>query len=207
MLSALTDDLRALVVLGHLGCGAVTATVDAYLEPHELWSKASSPALRSIIQRIFVAVCEADHGLRHVWGQERSEMPDYRQRLIDIAVCVNAAQAAYDLRREVEHAEAGNVEVYYGVLNILTNQVRMPVDPRAPYSPEAVNLAPAPTNPSQFHDLATRMAEMLKPESLSSGGRHSHAADRPSSKPGTSASKTDGLILQSDDHLGAERHH
>jgi carbonic anhydrase len=205
-LHALTDNVRCLVVLGHLGCGAVTATVDAYLEPHDLWSKGSSRALRTIVQRIFVAVCEADHGIRHVWGIHAPEAPEYRQTLIDIAVCVNAAQAAYDLRQEVERAGKRNLEVYYGVINILTHQVTMPVDPRAPYSPEAGNLAPAPASPTQFHDLASRMAETLRPKSLAPGKGHSHSGDRASSTAGRAAAKSDSLILDSDDHLGLERH-
>jgi carbonic anhydrase len=205
-LHGLAESVRCLVVLGHLGCGAVTATVDAYLEPHDLWAKGSSPALRSIVQRIFVAVCEADHGLRHVWGIRAPEVPEYRQTLIDIAVCVNAAQAAYDLRREVERAGTRNLEVFYGVFNTLTHQVAMPVDPRVGYSPEAVNLAPAPTSPTQFHDLASRMAETLKPKSLSAGKAHSHAGERTSSTAGKWSAKTDSLILEGDDHLGTERH-
>jgi carbonic anhydrase len=205
-LHALTDNVKALVVLGHLGCGAVTATVDAFLEPHDLWTMASSPALRSIIQRIFAAVCEADHGLRDVYGTRAREMPHYRQMLNDIAVCVNAAQAAYDLRQEVERVGKGNMEVFYGVFNILTNQVTMPANPRAPFSPDAVNLAPAPTSPTQFHDLATRMAEILKPESLAAARGNSYSGERPSSKEGKVAAKTDSLILRGDDHLGMESH-
>jgi carbonic anhydrase len=201
-LHALADSVRCLVVLGHLGCGAVTATVDVYLEPHDLWTKVSSPALRSIVQRIFVAVCEADHGLRHSWGIHAADVPEYRQTLIDIAVCVNAAQAAYDLRQEVERAGKRNLEVYYGVLNILNHQVSMPVDPRAPFSPDAVNLAAAPTSPMQFHDLASQMAEALKPESLRAGKSHSHRAGAAGKTSGT----RDSLILHSDDHLGRESH-
>lgn len=202
-LHALTDNVKCLVVLGHLGCGAVTAAVDAFLQPHDLWTKTSSPALRSIIQRIFVAVCEADHGLRHVCGNRMPELPVYRQMLIDIAVCVNAAQAAYDVRQEVVKAGTWNLEVFYGVFNILTHQVTMPVDPHAPFSPDAVNLAPAPTSPTQFHDLASRMAEILMRGSHAPGRGHSHAGERPL---GTAARKTDSLNLHGDDHLGMESH-
>jgi carbonic anhydrase len=198
-LHALTENMRCLVVLGHLGCGAVSATVDAYLEPHDLWNTTTSPALRSIIQKIFIAVCEADHGLRHVHGPRVRELPEYRQMLIDAAVCVNAAQAAYDVRQEVLHSGAMNVEVFFGVFNIVTHQVTMPVDPGAPYSPEAVNLAPAPTSPKQFHELAVRMAEILKPKV------HSLATARGSVKEGRFGAKTDDLKLLGD-HLGKERH-
>jgi carbonic anhydrase len=204
-LHALADNVKCLVALGHLGCGAVTATVDAFLEPRDLWTTPSSPALRSIIQRIFVAVCEANHGLRHVYGTGVSELPEYRQMLIDAGVCVNAAQAAYDLRQVVEHSGKHHIEVFYGVFNILTHQVMMPVDPRAPFAPEAVNLAPAPTSPVQFQDLAIQMAEILKPESLASGKAKAHSGGRHTSKEGKGA-KGDGLILHRDDHLGTERH-
>ena len=39
---------------------------------------------------------------RNHGGADARDLPEYRQALIDIAVCVNAAQAAFDLRQEVE---------------------------------------------------------------------------------------------------------
>ncbi len=205
-LHALSDNLKCLVVLGHLGCGAVTATVDAFLEPHNLFTTASSPALRSIVQRIFIAVCEADHGLQHTFGPHVREMPEYRQMLIDVAVCVNAAQAAYDLRQEVKRTGKDNIDVFYGVYNILTHQVSLPVDPRASFSPESGNLAPAPTSPEAFHALATRMAETLRPDSVTAGRAHSHREERTAGKHAKVALKPDGLNLLHDDHLGTESH-
>ena len=38
-LNALSDSVKVLIVLGHSGCGAVTAAVDAYLKPLSFWSK------------------------------------------------------------------------------------------------------------------------------------------------------------------------
>jgi carbonic anhydrase len=162
-LHALSDSLKCIVVLGHLECGAVTAAVDAYLEPHELWTHAGSPVLRSIVQRIFVAVREADHGLEHVWGSKAPEMPGYRKALIDISVCVNSAQVAFDLQREVQQAGKRHIDVLYGVFNLGNHQVSMPIDPGAGFSPEKVNLAHAPTHAHEFHDLAVKLARILKP--------------------------------------------
>ena len=59
-------------------------------------------------------------------------MPGYREALIDIAVCVNAAQAAFDLRQEVERAAKWEIEVLYGVFSLHNHQVSMPVNPACP---------------------------------------------------------------------------
>jgi carbonic anhydrase len=161
-LNALNESVRVVVMLGHSGCGAVSGAVDAYLRPLKFWSKAASPMLRSITQRVFVAVREAANGLTEVWGPDASEMPGYREALIESAVCINSAQAAFSLRQEVERNAHWEIEVLYGVHNIRNHQVCMPVDPAAPRSDENVHLAFAPTNPKEFHSLAIRMAEILR---------------------------------------------
>lgn len=168
-LTALSESVRVIVVLGHSGCGAVTGAVDAYLRPLKFWSKSISPMLRSIIQRIFVAVREAAGGLKEVWGNDARNMPGYREALIETAVCINAAQAAFDLRQEVERNAKWEIEVVYGVHNIRNHQVCMPVDPTAPPSNENVKLAHAPSNPRDFHTLAVQMATLLLP--ISAGGQ------------------------------------
>jgi carbonic anhydrase len=162
-LNALTDSVRVVVMLGHSGCGAVTGAVDAYLRPAKFWSRSLSPMLRSLIQRIFVAVREAANAIEEVWGTDAREMPGYREALIETAVCINAAQAAFDLRQEVERNGKWEIEVLYGVHNIRTHQVCMPVDPNAALSDENVRLAHAPTNPTEFRALAMHMAEILRP--------------------------------------------
>ncbi len=129
-LNALSDSVRVVVMLGHSGCGAVTGAVDAYLRPQKYWSRSISPMLRSIIQRIFVAVREAANGLKDVWGPDARNMPGYREALIEAAVSINAAQSAFDLRQEVERNGKWEIEVLYGVHNIRNHQVCMPVDPR-----------------------------------------------------------------------------
>jgi carbonic anhydrase len=165
-LNALSESVRVVVMLGHSGCGAVSGAVDAYLLPVKFWSKSVPPMLRSITQRIFVAVREAANGFKDVWGPDACDVPGYREALIEAAVCINAAQAAFDLRLEVERAAKWEIEVLYGVHNIRNHQVCMPVDPTAPRSDENVRLAPAPANPREFHALAIQMAEMLKPTAI-----------------------------------------
>jgi carbonic anhydrase len=168
-LGALYESVKVIVVLGHSGCGAVTGAVDAYLRPLKFWSKATSPMLRAILQRIFVAVREAANGLKEVWGENARDMPGYREALIETAVCMNAAQAAFDLRMGVESAGKWEIEVLYGVFNLKNHQVCMPVNPGAEVSPGNVHLAYAPTNPKEFRALAVQMAEILK--------GHVHPAD------------------------------
>ncbi len=157
------ESVRCVVVLGHSGCGAVTAAVDSYLRPLKFWSKSTSHVLRPVLQRIFVAVREAATGLEEVWGHDAMQRPEYREALIEAAVCLNAAQSAFDLRLEVERAAKWEIEVLYGVHNIRTHQVTMPVDPNSPLKEENVKLAYAPTNPREFASLAVQMAEILKP--------------------------------------------
>ena len=160
-LNALSDSVRVVVMLGHSGCGAVTGAVDAYLRPQKFWSRSMSPMLRSIVQRIFVAVRAGANGLKEAWGPDARDMPGYREALIEVAVCINAAQSAFDLRQEVERNAKWEIEVLYGVHNIRNHQVCMPVYPNAPRDDENVRLAHAPTNPMEFQNLAKHMAEVL----------------------------------------------
>src|SRR5262249_500804 len=139
-LHALRDSVQCVVMLGHTRCGAVTGAVDCYLQPHRYWSQSMPPTLRTIVQRIFVAVSEADHGLQKSWGPDARDRPGYREALIDSAVCLNAAQAAFDLRQQVAGTGRRDVPVLYGVFSLHNHQVSMPVDPRAPIAPESVNL-------------------------------------------------------------------
>jgi carbonic anhydrase len=163
-LNALSESVRVVVILGHSGCGAVSGAVDAYLRPVRFWSKSMSPMLRGLVQRIFVSVREAANGLKDVWGPDARDIPGYREALIEAAVSINAAQAAFDLRQEVERNGKWEIEVLYGVHNIRSHQVCMPVDPLASFADKNVRLAHAPTNPKDFHTLAMQMAEILAPK-------------------------------------------
>lgn len=162
-INSLSDSVKVVVVLGHAGCGAVTAAVDAYMKPISFWSKSRSYNLRVILQRIFVAVRESANAIHQVWGPDAPSMPGYRDALINIAVCVNAAQAAYDLHNDVERAGKWEIEVLYGVYNLHSHQVSMPPHAGALVAGERTNLAHAPTNPREFNALATLMAQQYCP--------------------------------------------
>ena len=166
-LHSLSESVKCVVVLGHLGCGAVTGAVDCYLQPDQFWAQAMSPMLRSIIHRVFAAVRESDNAIKQVWGPRYRSQPGYREALIDVAVCVNAAHSAFDLRHEVERAGKREIKVLYGVFSLRNNQVSMPVEPTAQVGDDHVNLADAPTSAKDFNSLALRMAERI--QSLSGG--------------------------------------
>lgn len=183
-LNALSESVRVIVVLGHSGCGAVGGAVDAYLEPQKFWSRSFTPALRSILQEIFVAVRESANAMKEVWGRDAPRQPGYRDALAQAATCLNAAHSAFALRQEVERAAKWEVEVLHGVFDIRTHQVSMPFDPKAPASDENVHLALAPAHPRDLRTLALQMAEILRP------------GDRAPQHPSGAADGPPGAVMQ-----------
>src|SRR6185369_12141009 len=63
------DSLKLVVVLGHTGCGAVSAAVETYLSPKDYADIAFTHALRSLVDRIMIAVRGAANAIQHVCGQ------------------------------------------------------------------------------------------------------------------------------------------
>lgn len=162
-LEALSESVKVVVVLGHSGCGAVSGAVDAYLRPLKFWSRTISPALRAILEKLFVAVREAAYALDEVWGPDARHKPGYRDALIESAVCLNVAQVAFGLRQAIEQEGRWEVEVLSGVYNLFNHQVCMPSDPLSSATAENVHLAHALSNPREFRTLALHMAEALRP--------------------------------------------
>lgn len=119
----LADSVRLLVVLGHTGCGAVTATVDAFLEPGSYPYVASTPGLRAVLDRLFLAVGGAAMNLEVAWGSQVVGRPGYRSALIETAVVLNAAMTAATLRQELEDGS----DVVFGVYDLGTMRVGVPI--------------------------------------------------------------------------------
>ncbi len=201
-LHSLSDSVKCVVMLGHMGCGAVTAAVDCYLRPDQFWAQAISPMLRkhhsSDLRRGPRVRTTRSSG---VWGPDARDQPGYREALIDVAVCVNAAHAAYDLRLDVERAKKSNIKVLYGVFSLRNNQVSMPtlLTPMAlSWRPVQVNPSPmhAPTDPKEFKTLAFGMAEILKagaPRRSHDGHNHASGVAQ-SPKAVASPRKSDDLL-------------
>ncbi|HEY1065255.1 MAG TPA: carbonic anhydrase [Pirellulales bacterium] len=143
--------LRLAVVLGHSECGAVTAAVDAYLAPHNYLEIAATHALRSLVDRIQIAVRGAARAIKEVHGAEAQEAVRYRTALRDVAVYLNAALTAFDLRRELSGLEAADVRVVYSVYEMGTVHVQ-----GSPWSADCVGsqrppaFADAPLGPDDF---------------------------------------------------------
>lgn len=112
----LSETLRLAVVLGHTGCGAVTAAVESYLDHR---SYPSTATLRSIVDKILPAVGVADDALRERFGPEFETDPAYRGRLIAVATAMNAALAAMTLRDTV------GLPTVFGVFDLVTRTVEL----------------------------------------------------------------------------------
>jgi carbonic anhydrase len=120
-------DLRLLVALGHSQCGAVTAAVDAYLRPVNYLEFASSHPLRSVVNSLFPAVCAGAAALSRFYGEGVARQPGYRSALIETAVTVNAALAAFMLRQEFAEACAKGLQVVFGIYDLVTRRVGVPL--------------------------------------------------------------------------------
>lgn len=159
----LTKSVKLIVVLGHSGCGAVTAAVDTYLNPTKYGLETTSFAVRSILRHIFVSVHQAAEALRLVWGATAKKKPGYRSALIEIAVSLNAAAAAHSIQLMNARTRRADVRVVYGVYDLLTHRVSMPpAGFQLPDQDPSVNLVDAPKDASEFDGLAREMAARWK---------------------------------------------
>jgi hypothetical protein len=92
LVSALPPDL--IVVLGHSGCGAVSAAVDVFLEPTRYLALATSHSLRNILDRLLVVVQASAKRMQEILGPDVINYPGYRNALVETSVVTNAALAA-----------------------------------------------------------------------------------------------------------------
>jgi len=157
----LGDSLKLIVVLGHSGCGAVTAAVDSYLSPKNFVDIAFTHALRSLVDRIQIGVRGAAKALQMVGGDEVVSSPDYREILIETAIYLNAAVTAYDLKREIASLGITGLPVVFGVYNLSTIRVRgLPDDRSRPRTQES-DFSSAPGSAEDFEKLGAEVAQRL----------------------------------------------
>jgi carbonic anhydrase len=150
------DSVHLLTVLGHSGCGAVTAAVDAYLDPTRHNSIAFTRSLRSVVNHVLIAVRAAALALEEVWGAGVAADPGYRAALVEVSVYLNTAMTAYQLHQELRPEEAFQTRVVYGVFDVANCHVIGP--DLNPHTDDTSQLAPALTAPEQLAELGRQIA-------------------------------------------------
>lgn len=150
-LEHLSESLKLIVVLGHSGCGAVTAAVDVFLNPAGYLSLASNYAVRMVVDRLQVVVLAAARRLEAALGPGISHHPGYREALIELSVVTNAALAAHTLQREISDGSAGGVRVAYGVYVLADRTVWAP----RCGSDEVIGLGAPPSDAEAFVEFGT----------------------------------------------------
>ena len=121
----LGESLKLVVVLGHSGCGAVSAAVDVFLEPARYLSIASQHVTRGLLDRLLVVVHSSARRMAAVWGADVDGRPGYRDALVEASVASNAALAAHTLQQELARG-ARPMRAVYGVYVIGTHEVWAP---------------------------------------------------------------------------------
>jgi len=156
----LRHSLKLIVALGHSECGAVTAAVDAYLAPESFADIAFTYALRSLVDRMQISVRGAAKALREAHGGTVSGRSGYRIALRNLAVYLNAAMTAFELRRELRMEGEKQLEVVFAVFDLASVTVRahpagMPGESPTP----KVTFAQPPSSAEDFGTLAVRWAQ------------------------------------------------
>jgi len=151
----LGQQLKLLVVLGHSGCGAVTAAVDTFLDPTRYLSVANSQALRSIIDGLLLAVRAAATSFEQVHGTDVVRQPGYRTALIETAVALNAAMTAKTLQHEFRDEDPARLQVVYAVYHLVSREVDLLSAQGYDGNP---NLYEPPANEEAFRQLGIQLA-------------------------------------------------
>jgi len=152
----LGSNLKLIVVLGHSRCGAVTAAVDAFLQPGEYLSLLASHHIRAIVNSVFPAVQGAATVLAAAWGPDVVRRSGYRTALIECAVILNAALTASILREEFkEFAHEGRI--VFSRYDLASRRVHVPMTP-AEASASVGHLLVAPSTREEFRTFAAQVA-------------------------------------------------
>jgi carbonic anhydrase len=157
--------LKLIVVLGHSGCGAITAAVDVFLNPGDYLTLAAQHSLRNILDRSLLVVQASANKLLSVFGSDVARSPGYRQALIEASIVTSAALSAYSIQQEFVASELPELRAVYGVYLLETREVWAP----RLGDIKGVGLAAAPRDLAGFADLGNavvqsdRIASYLKP--------------------------------------------
>ena len=148
----LEESLRLVVVLGHSGCGAITAAVDVYLKPINIEENIDSRSVRSLVHRLLLPVHAAAGALAQAFGPGVRERPGYRAALIELGVVTQAALAGFHLQEELDHAGLRHLDVAWGVYDLQSQRVGNPLSVLPPGGDDG-QLQPAPRSGADFMPL------------------------------------------------------
>jgi carbonic anhydrase len=118
--------LKLIVVLGHSGCGALTAAVDVFLNPGDYVAIAAMHSIRNILDRSLIVVQASANKLLSAFGPGVARNPGYRQALIEASIVTNAALSAYSIQQEFVSHDQPELLAVYGVYVLETREVWAP---------------------------------------------------------------------------------
>jgi carbonic anhydrase len=144
--------MRLVVVLGHSSCGAVTAAVEAYLDPASYLSLSAEHQLRAIVDQLFPAVRLAHAALLRAHGDTVTDRAGFVPALVEVTVAVNAAITASSLRSELVRYGLDEVTPAFGVYDLATHRVG--VGAAAPQGGTRTGLFAPPVDAQGFRALA-----------------------------------------------------
>lgn len=101
--------VQVVVVVGHAECGAVSAAVDAAIDPQKYLTLVEDAPLRSVVDPILAGVRIASLVLAETEGGVDPGTPAYRDELVRLATLANAAITALVLGKDL------GLPVYFGV--------------------------------------------------------------------------------------------
>lgn len=147
--------IHLLVILGHSGCGAVTAAAQIYRSPALYFELGSNPALRSLVDHTLPYVRFADSVLLNQYGENAVKGDRQLSALVDMASVLHAAQTAAVVRSAFAGSIGINLEVVYGFYDLNTCRVGLSLDDSVEPSP---SFAVPPENSEAFLDFAEKLA-------------------------------------------------
>jgi carbonic anhydrase len=160
--TALRQGLQSVIVMGHTGCGAVTAAVDIYLSPTDFRSIAFTHPLRSMLDRLQVAVRGSAKALERICGTKVHKQKHYREWLITTSIYMNAAITALDLEREVDAVSKG-LSVSYTVYDMAWTRIgALPFRNERDFESTPA-FAPSAKDAEDFNTIAEGIIARLRP--------------------------------------------
>jgi carbonic anhydrase len=175
----LGGSMKLVVVLGHSGCGAVSAAVDVFLDPSRYLGLTADHALRAILDRLLIVVHASSSKLQETFGGEVTKRRSYREALIESAIVLNAALTAYTVQHALHDEEqAAGPRASYGTYVISTRRIWAP----RTGSSDCDGLASPPANAAGFLDLgdaivaSPRIRQLLARDQIAREPRGRHVA-------------------------------